>query len=45
MLRMLNVPVSEMHWENASKLTLEAGHKLNKPEILFKKIEDSEIEN
>ncbi len=44
LLRMLNVTESEMYWENAGKLTLISGHKLNKPEILFKRIEDSEIE-
>lgn len=44
LLGMLNITESEMHWANAEKLTLLSGHKLNKPEILFKRIEDSEIE-
>ncbi|HJY64055.1 MAG TPA: class I tRNA ligase family protein, partial [Ignavibacteria bacterium] len=45
MLNMLNTGKENLKWENASKLNLQAGHKLNQPEILFKKIEDSEIEN
>ncbi len=45
MLNMLNTGKENLNWENASKLNLQAGHKLNQPEILFKKIEDSEIEN
>ena len=44
LLRMLNVPKDNLSWANAEKLSLAAGHKLNKPEILFKRIEDSEIE-
>lgn len=31
-------------WDKAATLCLEPGHLLNKPEILFKKIEDEEIE-
>ncbi len=31
-------------WENSGSLHLKAGHKLNKPEIIFKKIEDEIIE-
>ena len=30
-------------WDSISKSIIEAGHKINKPEILFKKIEDEEI--
>jgi methionyl-tRNA synthetase len=45
LLRMLNTGKSDFTWDKASELVLAEGHKLNKPEILFKKIEDSEIEN
>lgn len=44
LLRMLNVPNEKFSWADAEKLSLPAGHKLNTPEILFRKIEDSEIE-
>jgi len=44
MLAMLNVGKENFTWKRSSELCLEAGHKLNKPEILFVKIEDSEIE-
>jgi len=44
LLRMLNVDKSDYTWEKASQLCLKDGHKLNIPEILFTKIEDSEIE-
>lgn len=30
-------------WNSISKFTIEPGHKINKPEILFRKIEDEEI--
>ncbi len=30
-------------WSSISKFTIEPGHKINKPEILFRKIEDEEI--
>jgi methionyl-tRNA synthetase len=30
-------------WDSSSELKVKAGHKINKPEILFKKIEDEEI--
>ena len=40
---MLNVDVAE--WENLGSTTLlETGHQLNKPELLFEKIEDEAIE-
>ncbi|HEY3250777.1 MAG TPA: hypothetical protein VGK25_06625, partial [Ignavibacteria bacterium] len=45
MLQMLNVDKSLFSWANVSSLILKKNHKLNQPEILFKKIEDSEIEN
>jgi len=44
MLRMLNTDDRNFSWEKAGELCLEAGLKLNKPEILFTKIEDSELE-
>ena len=44
-LKMLNKDDSDFKWERASDKCLIPGHKLNKPEILFTKIEDSEIEN
>lgn len=44
-LRMLNVDTGNFTWEKAGELCLIEGHLLNKPEILFVKIEDSEIEN
>jgi methionyl-tRNA synthetase len=31
-------------WDDLGKLTLEAGHKIGKPEILFRKLEDKEIQ-
>jgi methionyl-tRNA synthetase len=43
-LSMLNIEKNSISWQNSSELLLKAGHKLNKPEILFNKIEDSEIE-
>lgn len=42
-LRMLGAGKENFSWDKASELSLESGHKLNKPEILFRKIEDSEI--
>ena len=41
---MLNAERKNLTWENALKLCLEAGHVLNQPEILFKKLEDSDME-
>ncbi|HRE11633.1 MAG TPA: methionine--tRNA ligase [Ignavibacteria bacterium] len=43
--RMLNIPAEGNTWDNASELKLSGGHKLNKPEILFARIEDTEIEH
>ncbi|MBZ0201553.1 MAG: methionine--tRNA ligase [Ignavibacteria bacterium] len=43
-LNMLNVSTENLKWDKAYELTLPGGHKLNAPEILFKKIEDHEIE-
>ena len=37
-------PLRDEHWSNAGELKLAPGHKLNKPEIIFKKIEDEAIE-
>jgi methionyl-tRNA synthetase len=45
LLRMLNVSGRGLTWDSAAELRLSAGHVLNKPEILFTRIEDSEIEN
>ena len=40
---MLNLP--QMKWDDAGNFNLlEAGHQLNKPELLFERIEDTEIE-
>ncbi|NUN07649.1 MAG: methionine--tRNA ligase [Ignavibacteriaceae bacterium] len=41
--RMLNV--SPTDWDNCGRYTLNEGHLLNKPEILFVKIEDSAIDS
>ncbi len=43
MLHMLNVDKSNFKWEKAAELCLKPGQKLNKSEILFTKIEDSQI--
>lgn len=43
-VHMLGADKRSMKWEQASELRLKAGSKLNKPEILFTKIEDSELE-
>ncbi len=43
-VRMLGTDKSAVKWEQASELRLKAGLKLNKPEILFTKIEDTELE-
>lgn len=44
MRRMLNLPV-EFEWNDLLTSHLIKGHKINIPEILFKKIEDSEVDN
>jgi methionyl-tRNA synthetase len=44
-LRMLGTGRENFSWDRASELCLKAGHVLNKPEILFRKIEDTEIES
>lgn len=43
---MLNLDgsVHEQKWESLSRMEIDAGHKINKPRILFEKIEDREIE-
>jgi methionyl-tRNA synthetase len=33
----------EQGWDSISKTLIEPGHDINKPEILFKKIEEEEI--
>lgn len=43
-LKMLNKSNEDLKWDNIPIRCLEDGHKLNKPEILFARIEDSEIE-
>ena len=43
-IQMLNAGEIEFKWDNAAKLCLTSGHKLNQPEILFKKLEDSDME-
>ncbi len=45
MLKMMKVVDRMLDWENAGKIDLlKVGYSLNAPEILFRKIEDSEIE-
>ena len=44
LLRMLNISGEGLTWASAADIALPVGHKLNKPEILFRKIEDTEIE-
>ncbi len=39
----LDGSVHEQKWETASQLLIKPNHKINKPEILFRKIEDGEI--
>lgn len=43
-LHMLNTGKEYFTWQAAGEFHITAGHKLNNPEILFKQIEDSEIE-
>jgi len=35
--------VHKQSWNSISKILIEPGHKINKPQILFKKVEDEEI--
>lgn len=35
--------VHEQKWQSAAELKVKSGHKINKPKILFKKIEDEEV--
>jgi len=45
MLHMMKVVEKMLDWENAGKLTLlSVGYSLRAPELLFRKIEDSEVE-
>ncbi len=44
MLKMLNTGKEHFSWDEAASFTLESGHVLGAPEILFVKIEDEEIE-
>ncbi len=39
----LKESVHEQKWESASELEIKSGHKINKPDILFKKVEDEQI--
>jgi len=36
--------VHEQDWNSASKIILESGHKINQPSVLFKKVQDEDIE-
>ena len=45
LLKMLNTDKSNFLWDKSYELCLPDGNVLNKPEILFAKIEDSQIEN
>jgi methionyl-tRNA synthetase len=40
----LNDDIVKLGWDSAYQLSLKPGHQLGEPEILFRKIEDSEIE-
>jgi methionyl-tRNA synthetase len=44
--KMLNfsTPFENQHWDKAGKADVPVGHRLNKPEILFRKLEDDVIE-
>ena len=39
----LNGSIHDQNWDSISKMQIRPGHKINKPQILFKKIEDEEI--
>ena len=39
----MNIEEKTINWDNCGKLDIKSNHKINKPEILFKKIEDKEI--
>jgi methionyl-tRNA synthetase len=41
---LLNTPPTDIHWDQAGKPSIAAGHRFNKPAILFTKIEDDVIE-
>ncbi|MCI0448508.1 MAG: methionine--tRNA ligase [Chlorobi bacterium] len=45
LLEMLNEDKANFSWDKSYEMCLPDGHVLNKPEILFVKIEDSQIEN
>ncbi len=40
----LSTPFKNIHWDEAGKADVPVGHRLNKPKILFKKLEDDVIE-
>jgi methionyl-tRNA synthetase len=40
---LLNLDLTQLSWDDAGKHLLAAGHQLNKPELLFEKIEDEII--
>ncbi|MCX6136953.1 MAG: methionine--tRNA ligase [Ignavibacteriales bacterium] len=44
--KMMNIdmPFSDAVWDDAGQLLLPEGHQISKPEIVFRKIEDAEIE-
>ena len=39
----INIEEKTINWDNCGELKIKSNHKINKPEILFKKIEDKEI--
>jgi len=39
----LSGSVHDQSWDSISKMLITSGHKISKPQILFKKIEDEEI--
>lgn len=45
LLDMLNMHTKDLKWSDAYNFSLKENHQLNKPEILFSKIENEEIKN
>ncbi len=43
LFRSINIEKNNINWKNCSELNIISGHKINKPEILFEKIEDKEM--
>ena len=43
LFKSMNIEEKTVNWNNCGELYIKSNHKINKPEILFKKIEDKEI--